>query len=70
MISVWILLNMVAIVLIRFRIDAKTIEKDLNTMIAIKYPMRLMSYLFLFFILPFSIPYHIIHLIRFYNDFE
>ena len=69
-ILMWLLLNMLALALIRMRFDAKTIQKDLHTMINVKYPMRLMSYFFLFFILPFTIPYHLIHLAKHWNDSE
>lgn len=66
----WLLLGFTSLALIRFRVDAYLIEKDINVLLTTKFPNRLISYFLLYFILPFSLPFHIVHLIRYWNDFE
>jgi hypothetical protein len=64
----WFLLGLLALVLIRFRKDAETIEKDIVKVISAKFPIVMVGYFMMYFILPFTIPFSVAHIFRNYPD--
>ena len=60
----WLMLGLAALVLIRMRKDAEIIETDIKKILSAKFPLVMVGYFMMYFILPWTIPFSLVHLLK------